>query len=68
MRFHRTGTTKTPSGVFFILIRQMITRGTRDAAQNATRKIPEILDLLEELPDDKNLISEISELIDEIVY
>lgn len=43
-------------------------RSERDAAQNAIRKITEILDLLEELPDDKNLIDEISDLIDKIGF
>lgn len=43
-------------------------KSERDAGQNAVRKISEILDLLEELPDDKNLIDEISDLIDEIAY
>lgn len=43
-------------------------KSIRDAAQNAVRKISEILDLLEELPDDESLIDEISDLIDEIAY
>lgn len=43
-------------------------RSEREAGKNAVRKITEILDLLEELPDDKNLIDEISDLIDEIAY
>lgn len=38
------------------------------AARDAVRIISEILVLLEELPDDKDLIPEISDLIDEIVY
>lgn len=33
-------------------------KSIRDAAQNAVQKISEILDLLEELPYDKNLIAD----------
>ena len=43
-------------------------KSIRDAAQNAIQKISEILDLLEELPDDKDLIDDILDLIDEIAY
>ena len=40
----------------------------RSSAQNAIQKLSEILDLLEELPYDKELVSEILELIDDISY
>ena len=43
-------------------------KNIRDAAKNAVQKLSEILDLLEERPYDKNLINEISILIDEINY
>ena len=40
----------------------------RCSAQNAVQKLSEILDLLEELPYDKELAGEILELIDDISY
>ena len=40
----------------------------RCSAQNAVQKLSEILDLLEELPYDKELADEILELIDDISY
>ena len=40
----------------------------RCSAQNAVQKLSEILDLLEELPYDKELADEILELIDDINY
>ena len=40
----------------------------RCSAQNAVQKLSEILNLLEELPYDKELVSEILELIDDISY
>ena len=40
----------------------------RSSAQNAIQKLSEILDLLEELPNDKTLVSEILELVDDIYY
>ncbi len=43
-------------------------KSTRDAAQNAVRNISAILELLEQLPDDKDLIDEIVGLIDGIAY
>lgn len=42
-------------------------KSMRDAAQNAIRKILAILDLLEELLEDKDLIPEIVCLMDEFV-
>ena len=38
------------------------------SAQNAVQKLSEILDLLEELPYNEELVSEILELIDDITY
>ena len=40
----------------------------RCAAKNAVHKLSQILDLLEELPYDRELVGEILELIDDIVY
>ena len=40
----------------------------RRSAQNAVQKLSEILDLLEDLPQDKELVGEILELIDDISY
>lgn len=40
----------------------------RISAKNAVQKLSELLDLLEELPDDKGLVDEIIELIKEIRY
>ena len=43
-------------------------KNIRCSAQNAVQKLSEILDLLEELPYDKELADEILELIDDISY
>ena len=43
-------------------------KNIRCSAQNAVQKLSEILNLLEELPYDKELVSEILELIDDITY
>ena len=43
-------------------------KSIRCSAQNAVQKLSEILDLLEELPYNKELVSEILELIDDITY
>ena len=40
----------------------------RRSAQNTVQKLSEILDLLEDLPQDKELVGEILELIDDISY
>ena len=43
-------------------------KGIRCDAANAVQKTSKILDLLEELPYDKELLGEILELVDEIRY
>ena len=43
-------------------------KNIRCSAQNAVQKLSEILNLLEELPYNKELVSEILELIDDITY
>ena len=43
-------------------------KNIRCSAQNAVQKLSEILDLLEELPNEKELADEILELIDDIGY
>lgn len=43
-------------------------KNIRCSAENAVQKLSEILDLLEELPNDKELVYEIIELIEDIGY
>ena len=43
-------------------------KSIRFSAQNTVQKLSELLDLLEELPYNKELVSEILELIDDITY
>ena len=43
-------------------------KNTHCAAENAVQKLSEVLELLEELPGDKELIHELVELIEDIEY